>query len=487
LETISNFIYGKRGWLPFLWAMPTVTSVLVGLYHGPNFLDDAYITFRYAENLAAGNGLVFNVGEPVLGTTTPLFAAMLAAFKLLGMPIPVVARWLGLLSIAGVVLVVQALARKVVSTPVALAVGMCVALHPDTAFISNAGMETSTSMLLVFSALLMSLQGRFALAGGLGGAAFLMRPDGVLVVALAVIWQPLATAAIVALPWLLYAAVTYGSPIPHSVGAKQLIHADNPANILVAYFRLLTLNLPLKMIFGLGAAGAVLSSMRQSKLSLVVAWMAAYFLGLVTSGIAAQFPWYVTPLSIGMVLLAGYGADQLSNAISQRIGSDRKGMQQPAVASLILLSLAVLCTTDRHNFRLDGEGREAVYLHIGKFLQERSAPGDVVFVGEVGVLSYLLLEQNVVDSSGINSPEVFKFRAEDRASLRLEGDPQPPRDGSVRWVNRTIAAVEPDYIVTKYPWLHIGRVEDAPAFQALYKRVDLNDGALADYRVYERR
>ena len=62
-------------------------------------------------------------------------------------------------------------------------------------------METSTSMLLVFSALLMSVQGRFPLAGGLGGAAFLMRPDGVLVVALAVvmawfhepkkIWQPL--------------------------------------------------------------------------------------------------------------------------------------------------------------------------------------------------------------------------------------------------------------------------------------------------------
>lgn len=39
------------------------------------FLDDAFITFRYARNLAAGLGPVFNVGEPVEGYTT--FAWML--------------------------------------------------------------------------------------------------------------------------------------------------------------------------------------------------------------------------------------------------------------------------------------------------------------------------------------------------------------------------------------------------------------------------
>jgi len=37
-------------------------------------LDDAYITFRYAQNLAAGLGFVYNAGERVLGTTTPLCA-----------------------------------------------------------------------------------------------------------------------------------------------------------------------------------------------------------------------------------------------------------------------------------------------------------------------------------------------------------------------------------------------------------------------------
>ena len=41
-------------------------------------LEDALITFRYAANLAAGDGFAYNVGERVLGTTTPLFTLLLA-------------------------------------------------------------------------------------------------------------------------------------------------------------------------------------------------------------------------------------------------------------------------------------------------------------------------------------------------------------------------------------------------------------------------
>jgi hypothetical protein len=49
---------------------------------GPRTIDDAYITFRYARNLLEGNGLVFNPGEPVLGTTTPVYALLMAGLGL---------------------------------------------------------------------------------------------------------------------------------------------------------------------------------------------------------------------------------------------------------------------------------------------------------------------------------------------------------------------------------------------------------------------
>jgi hypothetical protein len=34
---------------------------------GPRTIDDSYITFRYARNILAGEGFVYNSGEAVLG------------------------------------------------------------------------------------------------------------------------------------------------------------------------------------------------------------------------------------------------------------------------------------------------------------------------------------------------------------------------------------------------------------------------------------
>jgi len=44
-------------------------------------LDDSFITFRYAQNLAAGHGLVYNPGDTTLSTTAPLYAILLAGLS----------------------------------------------------------------------------------------------------------------------------------------------------------------------------------------------------------------------------------------------------------------------------------------------------------------------------------------------------------------------------------------------------------------------
>ena len=46
-------------------------------------LEDAFITFRYARNIAQGLGFVYNPGERVLGTTTPLQTLLLAGLGFL--------------------------------------------------------------------------------------------------------------------------------------------------------------------------------------------------------------------------------------------------------------------------------------------------------------------------------------------------------------------------------------------------------------------
>ena len=228
-------------------ALPPLVALAAALWHGPFVIDDAYITFRYAENLASGAGLVFNPGEPVLGTTSPLMAMLLALFHLAGEEIPLAALELGIASGMLIVFIAQRLAARFVGPWEAAAVGICLALHPDLTLVANSGMETGLSMCAVYGTLLMTLRRKYLFAGLLGGVAFLLRPDGALVVALAAghallhaprrAWQPLVAAGVVAAPWLIYATATYGGVVPHSIAAKQLIHADAALHILVRNFQ----------------------------------------------------------------------------------------------------------------------------------------------------------------------------------------------------------------------------------------------------------
>jgi len=60
-----------------------VVSRLVALACFPVF-DDAFITFRYARNLAEGHGYLYNAGDWVLGTTAPLFGLIASLIAALG-------------------------------------------------------------------------------------------------------------------------------------------------------------------------------------------------------------------------------------------------------------------------------------------------------------------------------------------------------------------------------------------------------------------
>ncbi len=62
-------------------------------------IDDAFITFRYAENLANGHGLVFNPGgEAVEGYSNFLWLLVLALFYKIGLPTYLTAKCVGLIA-----------------------------------------------------------------------------------------------------------------------------------------------------------------------------------------------------------------------------------------------------------------------------------------------------------------------------------------------------------------------------------------------------
>jgi hypothetical protein len=70
--------------------------------------DDAFISFRYALNLARGHGPVFNPGQPVEGYTSPLWVFILGGLGALGLPI---ARTATVLCVASALAMVALLPR----------------------------------------------------------------------------------------------------------------------------------------------------------------------------------------------------------------------------------------------------------------------------------------------------------------------------------------------------------------------------------------
>ncbi|RZQ64404.1 hypothetical protein [Amycolatopsis suaedae] len=150
-------------------------------------IDDAFITFRYSANLAQGDGPTWNPGaDPVEGFTNFAWMAWHAAFAVLGLALPVVAK------VTSVLLGLATLAQLVVTstraggwTAAVVAGGTFVAFVP-TYFHVVGGLETMAFAAVVLRMVVLGLtavRGRpvrdweppllFLLAG-------LLRPEGVL-------------------------------------------------------------------------------------------------------------------------------------------------------------------------------------------------------------------------------------------------------------------------------------------------------------------
>src|SRR5574342_655752 len=140
-----------------------ILAVAARLLPTPRTIDDAFITFRYARNLLAGNGFVFNVGERVLGTTTPLYTLLLAGL----------AGLLRLDNYPWLALVVNALADGLSCLllvklgdllsgrrAIGLAAALLWAIAPMSVTFAIGGMETSVFILLLLTTSHLYVSGR---------------------------------------------------------------------------------------------------------------------------------------------------------------------------------------------------------------------------------------------------------------------------------------------------------------------------------------
>ena len=161
----------------------------------PSWLsDDAFISFRYAQNLVQGHGLVYNPGERVEGYTNFLWTIMAAAVLRLGGDLVLWSHAAGVLIGLLIAMGTYVVAARLIDAAWALVAALIVATSQSLLLYTarGSGLETGLFTLLVLAGggcYLAALRaapapGAFGLAGLLFALAALTRPEGVLVLGL---------------------------------------------------------------------------------------------------------------------------------------------------------------------------------------------------------------------------------------------------------------------------------------------------------------
>jgi hypothetical protein len=119
--------------------------------------DDAFIHYRFAENVAAGGGFSYNPGVPTYGDTSPLWVLLLVAAAPLAGSVPVAAKLLAGASLVLALGLFAALARRALPEPHwgAAQVTALFLLDPWLLKWGLSGMETPLAIALVLGAWLM--------------------------------------------------------------------------------------------------------------------------------------------------------------------------------------------------------------------------------------------------------------------------------------------------------------------------------------------
>jgi hypothetical protein len=427
------------------WLRPTATGVaLVALWLwlrnvGSFQVDDAYIVYRYADNLAAGEGFVFNPGERVEGVSTFLWTLALAPFAALGLPLTRVAPLLSCLcGLAAIVVAVRLSARMAgLERPdvVALCAGLAIATHPTFAFWSSGAIGGAPFTLLLLLAIDRYLRdapsGRLFVAGLWFGVAGLTRPETPLYLAAVlgdVAWRAragwpegfrrargfvLGVAAVMG-PFLVFRLLYFGDWLPNTYYAKSGtalgLLAREASFYSLNFFATLVphpalLRLPAVIASAVVVAALVAWGLRRPSARPLALLVALVFLAILTNGPdwmpASRF--WLPGLPFIYLLAAAFARETL---LPRRLGA-------PIAALLFLVAVGFNVTRAQHELTRPGGALNPdrqivrVYREISDLLLARAEPGDRLALMDIGQIGYETgLE--VLDISGLVTPWVAK-------------------------------------------------------------------------------
>jgi hypothetical protein len=477
--------------------------------------DDAYISYRYAANLASGHGLVYNPGENVEGYSNFLWTMLLGAIiKGGGDP----ERWslvIGALSALGVLGFVMLVARKRRVSP-ALA-GLLVASSTAWAAWGTGGLETAAYSLAVTCGVLLlalafrptpgarpplrvvdrvhtdpqSLEAFWASATAFGLAS-LLRADGVIPTACAaaclaiqvlrrrlplprlVAWS--AMVALFVVPHGVFRWTTYGHLLPHTAivkgtglerigaGLRYLEHAFLDLHLYL-------LVLPMVAVLALRLPGSIPRGDRALAGTILIG-AALYIVS--TGGDFMPVYRFVAPW---IPLIAYLGGAAIVAIDRRAAGTSHHGLVRTALAVLVLayVGLNLYGTWRQQEPWTQGElvsvgwarNETDDWLRIGDLLRRVASPNDTLATSAGGAAPYRS-GLYTIEMNGLTTTDLSDFRRRDTK-----------RPGHLITIEEQALIERPPQILLGHPLVH-----PTPATLALglELRPEWHDQVLANYQ-----
>ncbi len=448
-------------------------------------LDDSWIHLHFARQLAGGEGLAYNTGQPVAGSTAPLWTALLS----LGFLVPSAGLgWAKLLGVALLLATVDVTAR--LARELGLGDGTCrlaallVATSHWLVWSALSAMEIPLFSCLSLWGILLHLRERRSelspvISLPVLAAAALARPEGLLLFALAVVdrqlrfsagpdgqsvslakigrpWITGLLAALVALlPTLLFYRAISGSLLPTTFAVKgSAVGGLVPSGrYLRAVLDVLLRSQPILLLFAgagvlrlvsrLGWRGdrGLLPALWPLGMALAYAMMAPPAAPVVVG----NFGRYYFPLLPLVVVLGLLGARAAARSMHPRLLAGRFAIPAAAVGTaLLLVPQLVGLAHGPARYLQTVANVEDSDVAAARWLAPRLPPPAVLAVQDIGALKFLLPETPIVDLTGIVNPDIL---------------PSLKGGGEEYWETRLLGYLEekrPDYLVVfprSYPWL----------------------------------
>ena len=455
----------SRPWDTGLMVILAVMGVAIGWWASAILMDDAMITFRVAENLAFGRGFVYNVGERVQVTTTPLYALVLVPAIWLFGAAPPAALSLNLMLAALIPVLAYDLGRRLAGRITGVGGGLLLIVSPFLVMAFN--MESYLYVAMILASMVAYVSRHYRLAGILVGLTALVRGDAVLLAACLLLydllafrrlhWRLIMPALLIPMTWYLFAFLYYGSPFPATLGAKVAQGQFNWLRVnfiegLVDYLgdwtgdgeEKLYLLFPLFLIIGL-----IRAVWAERPWLILVGYNLLYILAFTLLNVPSA-EWYYAPLMPGVALLTARGVQVVAEGTAKLIpahypnGRVWGSVSVASVVLVILLSLLYPPTGEIIQKHPDWKAR--AYPPTARWIAQHTNASATLAAIDIGHLGYWS-NRHIVDIVGLAQPDV--------AAHIAEGD-----------FSYAIRRYQPDLVLLGYLWL--AEVQHATWFQEQY-------------------